>query len=220
MSTVEAGFPSPAEDYIEGSLDLNRHLVKHPAATFFVRVSGDSMINAGIHPEDILIVDRSLEPVDEKIVIAVIDGELTVKRLRYRGGLVFLDPENDDYQPISITEDRAFEIYSIDEAFLDLTGFAFTSLEDYARDIRRKVKRDTRIPVSVGIGPTKTLAKIANRITKKSYRADGVLDLTPEKFREIALDELSLALILYIFIFGAESQGAIKDLLKSISVED
>ena len=113
MSTVEAGFPSPADDYIEGSLDLNRHLIKHPAATFFVRVSGDSMINAGIHPEDILIVDRSLEPADKKIVIAVVDGELTVKRLRYRGDHVFLEPENDDYQPISITEDKALEIWGI-----------------------------------------------------------------------------------------------------------
>ena len=113
MCTAEAGFPSPAEDYIEGSLDLNRHLVKHPAATFFVRVSGDSMINAGIHPDDILIVDRSLEPVDKKIIIAVIDGELTVKRLRYRGGNVFLDPENENYQPISITEDKAFEIWGV-----------------------------------------------------------------------------------------------------------
>ncbi len=113
MATVEAGFPSPADDYIEGSLDLNRHLVKHPAATFFVRVSGDSMINAGIHPEDILIVDRSLEPADKKIVIAVIDGELTVKRLRYRGDRVFLEPENDDYQPIRITEDKAFEIWGV-----------------------------------------------------------------------------------------------------------
>ena len=90
---VEAGFPSPAEDYVEESLDLNKHLIKHPAATFFVKVSGDSMINAGIYPDDILIVDRSLEAVDKKIVIAVIDGELTVKRLRYRGNLLFLEPE-------------------------------------------------------------------------------------------------------------------------------
>lgn len=85
MSSVEAGFPSPAEDYIEGRLDLNKHLIKHPAATFFVRVSGNSMINAGIYPGDILIVDRSLEAADKKIVIAVVDGELTVKRL------IFLD---------------------------------------------------------------------------------------------------------------------------------
>lgn len=113
ISSVEAGFPSPAEDYMEGSLDLNRHLVKHPAATFFVRVSGDSMINAGIHPGDILIVDRSLEATDKKIVIAVIDGELTVKRLRYRKGLIFLEPENENYHPITITGEKSLEIWGV-----------------------------------------------------------------------------------------------------------
>ena len=80
-SKVQAGFPSPADDFMEGRLDLNQHLVKHPTATFFVRVSGDSMIEAGIHPDDILVVDRSLEPRHGKIVIAALDGELTVKRL-------------------------------------------------------------------------------------------------------------------------------------------
>jgi len=113
MSSVEAGFPSPAEDYIEGTLDLNKHLIKHPASTFFVRVSGDSMIKAGIFPDDILIVDRSLEPVDKKIVIAVLDGELTVKRLRYRDKLIFLEPENPEYQPIKITEDDSLEIWGV-----------------------------------------------------------------------------------------------------------
>lgn len=113
MSAVEAGFPSPAEDYIEGSLDLNKHLIKHPAATFFVRVSGDSMINAGIYPDDILIVDRSLEATDKKIVIAVIDGELTVKRLKYRDNLLFLEPENDAYMPIKITKEMSFEVWGV-----------------------------------------------------------------------------------------------------------
>lgn len=113
MSSVEAGFPSPAEDYIEGTLDLNKHLIKHPASTFFVRVSGDSMIKAGIFPDDILIVDRSLEPVDKKIVIAVLDGELTVKRLRYRDKLILLEPENPEYQPIKITEDDSLEIWGV-----------------------------------------------------------------------------------------------------------
>jgi len=113
MSAVEAGFPSPAEDYIEGSLDLNKHLIKHPAATFFVRVSGDSMINAGIYPGDILIVDRSLEATDKKIVIAVIDGELTVKRLRHRDNLLFLEPENDAYIPIKITKEMSFEVWGV-----------------------------------------------------------------------------------------------------------
>ena len=110
---VEAGFPSPAEDYVEGSLDLNKHLIKHPAATFFVKVSGDSMIDAGIYPDDILIVDRSLEAVDKKIVIAVIDGELTVKRLRYRDSSLFLEPENHGYRPIKITEEMAFEVWGV-----------------------------------------------------------------------------------------------------------
>lgn len=113
LSTVEAGFPSPAEDYVEGSLDLNEYLIKHPAATFFVRVSGDSMINAGIFPGDILIVDRSLEPIDKKIVIAVLDGELTVKRLRYRGRVPSLEPENENYSTIIISEEMSFEIWGV-----------------------------------------------------------------------------------------------------------
>lgn len=113
MTSVEAGFPSPAEDYIEGSLDLNRHLIKHPAATFFVKVSGNSMIGAGIFPGDILIVDRSLDAVDKKIVIAVVDRELTVKRLRIRSGRPFLEPENDQYSPIEITTEMSFEIWGV-----------------------------------------------------------------------------------------------------------
>ena len=79
---IPAGFPSPAEDYIDKKLDLNEHLIKHPSATFFVKVEGNSMINAGIHNGDTLIVDRALEPADKKIVIAVINGEMTVKRIR------------------------------------------------------------------------------------------------------------------------------------------
>ena len=79
---VSAGFPSPADDHIEAQLDLNRHLIKNPASTFLVRVSGESMKDVGIFPNDILIVDRSINPIDGKIVIAAIDGELTVKRLK------------------------------------------------------------------------------------------------------------------------------------------
>ncbi len=81
LGRLPAGFPSPADDYIEGKLDLNRHLIKHPAATFFVRVTGDSMLEAGIHSGDILIVDRSLEAIDGNVIVASLDGELTVKRL-------------------------------------------------------------------------------------------------------------------------------------------
>jgi len=113
MVPVAAGFPSPAEDYIEGTLDLNKHLIRHPAATFFVRVTGDSMINAGIHPGDILIVDRALEPADRKVVIAVIDGELTVKRIRNTGGRIFLMPENDRYRPIRISDDMDFQVWGV-----------------------------------------------------------------------------------------------------------
>lgn len=113
MVPVAAGYPSPAEDYLEGKLDLNRHLIKHPAATFFVRVVGDSMIDAGIHPGDILIVDRSLEPADKKVVIAVIEGELTVKRIRLKKGSVCLVPENEKYESLKIEDGMNFEIWGI-----------------------------------------------------------------------------------------------------------
>jgi DNA polymerase V len=113
MAPVSAGFPSPADDYIEDKLDLNKYLVKHPAATFFVKVNGDSMIGAGIHHGDILIVDRSLEPVDKKVVIAVVDGELTVKRIRTGNGRVALVPENDAYQVLNIEDGMNFEIWGV-----------------------------------------------------------------------------------------------------------
>lgn len=113
LASVSAGFPSPAEDYIEGRLDLNRHLIKHPAATFFVRVAGDSMIGAGIHPGDILVVDRALEPQDSNVVIAVIDGELTVKRISQRHGRLFLVPDNQAYEPLEIIETMEFEVWGV-----------------------------------------------------------------------------------------------------------
>ena len=103
-STVAAGFPSPADDHIEGKLDLNDYLVKHPSATFFVRVTGNSMINAGIHNNDILIVDRSIEARHGKIIIATIDGQMTVKRLYHRSGKTILMPENKDFKPIEIID--------------------------------------------------------------------------------------------------------------------
>lgn len=110
---VSAGFPSPAEDYLEGKLDLNQYLVKHPAATFFVRVTGDSMIGAGIHAGDILIVDRSLEPRDCKVVIAVVNGELLVKRLRMEKERIYLASENADYPPLVITDLMDFEVWGV-----------------------------------------------------------------------------------------------------------
>ena len=103
LERISAGFPSPADDYIETALDLNTYLVRNPAATFMVRVSGDSMSGAGIHDGDILVVDRSEEPVPGRIVVAVLDGELTVKRLEILDGRLRLLARNPDYPPIEIT---------------------------------------------------------------------------------------------------------------------
>ncbi len=113
-SKVAAGLPSPAEDCIEDTLDLNQHLIKHPAATFLVRVSGMSMINAGIYENDILIVDRSLEPLPGKIIIAAIDGLLTVKRLQKKNdGKFLLMPENSSFPPIEVDEQSNVYIWGI-----------------------------------------------------------------------------------------------------------
>lgn len=113
ISRVQAGFPSPAEDYIEGQLDLNEHLVKHKAATFFVKAAGDSMINAGIFPNDLLIVDRSLEARSGHIVIAVVNGELTVKRLKFKNGIPLLCPENPAYPCITFSSFDEFSIWGV-----------------------------------------------------------------------------------------------------------
>lgn len=113
LERVPAGFPSPAGDYMEGKLDLNQYLVKHPAATFFVRVTGDSMIEKGIHSGDILIVDRSLDPKDGNIVIAVVDSEPTVKQLEKRNGKLRLLPANKNYEPVEVSEQQSFEIWGI-----------------------------------------------------------------------------------------------------------
>ena len=113
LGRLPAGFPSPADDYIEGKLDLNRHLIKHPAATFFVRVTGDSMLEAGIHSSDILIVDRSLEAIDGNVIVAALDGELTVKRLYKRNNVLRLLPANKNYQPIEILAHQSFEIWGV-----------------------------------------------------------------------------------------------------------
>jgi DNA polymerase V len=110
---ISAGFPSGMEDFIERKIDLNEILVPHEAATYFIRVQGDSMTGAGIQDGDILIVDRSVEPANGSIVIAVLNGELTVKRLRRRGARVFLNPENAKYAPIEVTAETAFEIWGV-----------------------------------------------------------------------------------------------------------
>jgi DNA polymerase V len=112
-ATVSAGFPSPAADYQEGKLDLNRHLIKNAPATFFVRVTGDSMIGAGIHCGDLLIVDRSLEAQNKNVIIAVLNGELTVKRISINKNKITLQPENENYAPQLITPGMEFEVWGV-----------------------------------------------------------------------------------------------------------
>jgi DNA polymerase V len=113
VAKISAGFPSPADDYIDRKLDLNEFLIRHPTATFFVRVSGDSMIDAGINSGDILIVDRALEPTENRIVIAALNGELTVKRMRKINGRIYLIPENAAYDPIEVTPEMQFEVWGV-----------------------------------------------------------------------------------------------------------
>lgn len=113
MPVVAAGFPSPADDFLEKGLDLNELLVHHRAATFFVRVSGDSMIGAGIHSGDLLIVDRSLDAINKRVVIAVVDGQMTVKRISRKGKTVRLLAENPDHSPITIEEGTRLEIWGV-----------------------------------------------------------------------------------------------------------
>lgn len=113
LSKVQAGFPSPAEDYIESYLDLNTRFIHNPSATFIVQATGDSMIDVGIFPGTWLIVDKSLDPTDGKIVIAAINGELTVKRFSRRGGAVQLLPANPKYAPITVTEEQDMVIWGV-----------------------------------------------------------------------------------------------------------
>lgn len=113
LSQVAAGFPSPADDYIDRSLDLNDHIVKHPAATFYVRASGESMQGAGIHDGDLLVVDRALDPRPGRVVVAAVDGELTVKRLVREAGRLLLAPENTAYPPLDITGRENVEVWGV-----------------------------------------------------------------------------------------------------------
>ena len=110
---VSCGFPSPADDYIEKKLDLNEYLIDKPSATFFVRVAGDSMIGVGIHPDDLLIVDRSKEPRNKSIVLAIVNGEFTVKRYICRNSKITLKAENPAYQDIVIVEGMQFEVVGV-----------------------------------------------------------------------------------------------------------
>jgi DNA polymerase V len=110
---VSAGFPSPAEDYLDKTLDLNDLVIQHPAATFFVKVEGNSMIDAGIHSGDVLVIDRALDPADNRVVVAIVDGGFTVKRIRKCEERLFLIPENPDHDPIEIDPESDFQIWGI-----------------------------------------------------------------------------------------------------------
>lgn len=113
LSGVSAGFPSPADDYIDRILDLNELLITNPPATFFVKVTGDSMIGAGINDGDILVVDRSRDAGHNKIIIAAINSELTVKRLHKANGICRLMADNPAYAPLELNEDNPCEIWGV-----------------------------------------------------------------------------------------------------------
>ncbi len=114
--TIKAGFPSPAEDYLHDSLDFNHDLIKNPEATFYGRVSGDSMIEAGICDGDIAVIDRSLQPIDGDIIVAYVNGEFTIKYLSLSHkdeGYIELKPANPNYSPIRIDADDNFRVWGV-----------------------------------------------------------------------------------------------------------
>jgi DNA polymerase V len=113
LSRVPAGFPSPADDYVEQTLDLNEHLIQRETSTFFVRVAGHSMTDASIHDDDILVVDRAEEPTDGAIVVAALDGELTVKRYRVGDEHHYLVPESEAHTPIPIREEQDLVVWGV-----------------------------------------------------------------------------------------------------------
>jgi len=111
--TFSAGFPSPALDFIDLNIDLNKHLIEHPAATFYGRVQGESMRGAGINNGDLLVIDKSIEPADGKIAVCYIDGEFTLKRIKIDKSGIWLMPENDSYKPIKIEEHHNLEVWGV-----------------------------------------------------------------------------------------------------------
>lgn len=110
---IQAGFPSPAQDYISESIDLNHEIVKHPAATFYGRVSGDSMVNEGIEEGDLLVIDRSLQPEDGDLAVCCVDGEFTLKRIKIEPERVWLIPANESFDPIMVTPDSQFTVWGV-----------------------------------------------------------------------------------------------------------
>ena len=110
---IKAGFPSPAQDYLEQAIDLNKELIRHPASTFYGRVVGDSMRDEGIEEGDILVIDKSLELLNDDLAVCYIDGEFTVKRVRLEPDAAWLVPSNNNYPPIKVTKDNEFMVWGI-----------------------------------------------------------------------------------------------------------
>jgi len=112
-TSVCAGFPSPAEDHMDVGLDINEYLVKHPSSTFYIYVKGDSMINAGIFDGDLMVIDRSLEVKSNSIIVAVINGEFTVKKIIKKNNKTYLIPDNKKYSPILLDSNMDFQIWGV-----------------------------------------------------------------------------------------------------------
>lgn len=110
---ISAGFPSPAMDFIDLTIDMNKYLIKHPSSTFYGRVKGVSMKNVGIYDGDLLVIDKSITPTNNKIAVCFLDGEFTVKRIKIENDCIWLVPENETYQPIKVTEENDFIIWGI-----------------------------------------------------------------------------------------------------------
>ena len=110
---IRAGFPSPAQDYLESGIDLNRELVKNPSSTFFGRVSGDSMAGAGIEDGDLIVIDKSISASEGDIAVCFVDGEFTLKRIHIENDFVWLVPENPKYRKIKVTQDQNFMVWGV-----------------------------------------------------------------------------------------------------------
>ena len=110
---VSAGFPSPADDYLDIGIDLNEHLIRHPESTFLLRVNGNSMIGAGIHNDDLLVVDRSIEPRPGHVIVAVLDGAFTLKRLTLKSGVLYLEADHPNYQPIDLRKYENVQVWGV-----------------------------------------------------------------------------------------------------------
>lgn len=113
LEKIRAGFPSPAQDYVEGAIDLNRELIRHPSSTFYGRVSGDSMKDAGLFDGDIVVVDKSINPRDGDMAVCCIDGEFTIKFIKIEKGDIWLIPANEAFQPIRVTSENDFIVWGI-----------------------------------------------------------------------------------------------------------